>query len=119
MSETVRVTVAMSPQAVDTFKQMAKVGKLSFSKCVGEWLEDTADAAQFVSQSMREARDAPKRILSDTLSVIAASKGQHVNVDIALKTSKGRQLKAAAFSGSIPPSSNYGGVRNSAKGPKS
>lgn len=119
MSETVRVTVAMSPEAVEVFKQMAKVGKLSFSKCVGEWLEDTADAAQFVSQSMLEARQAPKRILSDTLSVIAASKGRHVTVDLALRTAKGDSLQAASFAGIVAPSSNYGGVRKSAKGPKS
>ena len=69
MSKQVRVTVSMDAEALAVYKRMATAGGLSVSRCLGEWLGDTSDAALMIAGKMEEAKAAPKRVLNEMLAM--------------------------------------------------
>lgn len=64
-AERVRVTVPVSPEVLEAFQRMAKVSGLSVGRCMGDWLADTIDAAQFMTETMEKARAAPKLVAQE------------------------------------------------------
>lgn len=77
----VRTTVNVDREVYATFVQMAGLSGMSVSKCIGEWLADTADGAQFVAQKMKEARAAPMLVMREMQSM-ALGLGDAVAADI-------------------------------------
>lgn len=65
MAERIRTTISLDPQVHAIFVKMAEAGGVSVSRCMGDWLADTADGAQFVAQKMQEARKAPKQVMRE------------------------------------------------------
>ena len=61
----VRVTVPVHPDVLEAFQRMAKVSGLSVGRCMGDWLSDTLDAAQFMTETMEKARSAPKLVAQE------------------------------------------------------
>lgn len=120
MQEQARVTVALSPKTVAIYKRMAKAGGLSFSKCVSEWLTDTADAAEFVSGKMQEARKAPAMVMNEMLGIVSGLKGEILDVKhkVAEAKSAASDRRAAGRFGPMPPSSNTGVYGSRKRGPK-
>lgn len=82
---------------------------MSVSRCMGDWLVDTSEAAEMLTLKMEEAKRAPLRVMRELRSMVA---GMGLAVDeiedeVRARRSAGRadDLRAAAPS---PPSSNTG-----------
>jgi hypothetical protein len=86
-TERIRTTISLSPEVHEIFKRMAESAGLSVSRCMGDWLKDTADGAQLVAMKMHEARN----------SSLDAMRQVH---EIAIETiDKKTTLKAGAVGG--------------------
>lgn len=62
---TVRVSVSVTPEVLESFQRLAKAGSMSVSRAMGEWLGDTVEAAQFMAEKMEQARAAPKIVMRE------------------------------------------------------
>lgn len=104
--ERIRLTISVTPEVHEIFSRMAEASGLSLGRCMGEWLADTAEGAQFVAQKMEEARKAPQVVMRE---MHAAAKGMLGQIEqLRMGSSGAAQAKRAAPPLS-PPSSNTGG----------
>lgn len=71
MTERIRTTISLSPEVLEIFKRMADAGNMSVSRCMGDWLTDTADAAQMITLKMEEAKKAPMRVVREMRGLLA------------------------------------------------
>ena len=65
MSDRIRLTISVSPEAHAAFSRMAEASGMSLGRCMGEWLDDTIEGVEFVTGKLREARDAPVRVIRE------------------------------------------------------
>lgn len=112
MGERVRTTISLDADVLKTFEQMAEAAGMSVSRCMGDWLADTQEGAQFVLQKMVEARRAPVTVMRE---MQAAAAGLHEAVGNTLDQIRAKSRDAAPVSrsgtasrGGIAPSSNTG-----------
>lgn len=116
MTDRIRLTISVTPEVHAVFATMAEASGMSLGKCMGDWLADTAEGAQFVALKMQEARKAPKTVMREFQ---AMARGLVVEVDATVEAirkkslAEGRAAKAeprrAAHGQASPPSSNTGG----------
>lgn len=109
MPQQVRVTVSIDEEALKVYKGMAQVSGISLSRCMGEWLADTADGAQMITVKLSEARKAPQRVLNEMLAMTAGLRDTVLSVKHSTRNSEGvaRPPKGAGLPLS-PPLSNTG-----------
>lgn len=112
MSDRVRTTISLSPEAYEVFKRMADAGNLSVSRCMGDWLADTMEAAQMITVKMEAAKREPMRVVEELRAIVA---GMATSVDdMAYKARDSRRLSGAqqraAGAGTAPPPSSNTGV---------
>ena len=121
-NERIRLTITVKPEVHAVFARMAEASGVSLGKCMGDWLGDTVEGAEFVARKVEEARKAPKRVLRE---VQAMTTGLHESIGQRMDAigSGGRPLAggpaangAEHLEGIIqrakrasPPSSNTGG----------
>lgn len=111
MTERVRTTISLTPEALAIFKRMADAGNMSVSRCMGEWLSDTADAAEMITLKMEEAKRAPMQVMYEMRAMVAGLSG---SVDAAMMDVRERRREGPASGGPSgaadlqPPSSNTG-----------
>jgi hypothetical protein len=55
----VRLTIPVSAEVHQTFARISKAGNMPIGRAMGEWLQDTIDAAAFMAEKMEQARKAP------------------------------------------------------------
>src|SRR5471032_3049004 len=91
MSDRIRTTISLSPEALEIFKRMADAGNMSVSRCMGDWLTDTADAAEMITLKMEEAKRAPMRVVREMRAMVA---GLASSVDEAGDIVRGRRRAA-------------------------
>lgn len=65
MADRIRTTISLDPDVHAIFVTMAQAAGTSVSRCMGDWLADTAEGAQFVASKMQEARRAPKTVMRE------------------------------------------------------
>ena len=116
MSDRIRLTISVTPEVHAVFSRMSEAGGMSLGKCMGEWLADTIDGAQFVAQKMEDARKAPRTVMRE---MQAFSRGlvaevDQIAADVRLARggagrSPARPGTGAASGAASPPSSNTGG----------
>ncbi len=118
MADRIRLTITVTPEVHAVFSRMAETAGLSLGKCMGDWLEDTMEGAQFVAQKMDDAKRAPKVVMRE---LQALSKGFSEEVDsLAKQIRQGRPADGAvrqpqagaggaAAAGLFAPASNTGG----------
>lgn len=119
MSDRIRLTISVDPEVHAIFSKMAEASGVSLGKCMGDWLADTAEGAQFVAMKMEEARKAPKTVMREFQ---AMARGLVEEVDAQVDEIRKRALRGdsgAARAGErraaggllspSPPSSNTGG----------
>jgi len=111
MSERIRLTITVTPEVHEVFSRMAAAAGISLGKCMGDWLGDTIDGAQFVAQKMEDARKAPRVVMREMqafaqglVDETESLAGQMRRLQPSAKTMPG-----AGGVGFIPPSSNTGG----------
>lgn len=92
--QSVRLTIAVTPEVHAVFTRMANASGLSLSKCMGEWLGDTSEAAEFMATRLEQARAAPRQVIQE-LQALTAGMGDELT-----------QLLADVRSGkkALPPS---------------
>ncbi len=55
-TERVRFTIAVDQEVYDAFAGLAHASRVSLSRCIGDWLRDTAEAAQITTVRVNEVR---------------------------------------------------------------
>lgn len=113
-TDRIRTTISIDPEVFEVFKGMAEAGNMSVSRCMGEWLADTVEGAQFVANKMREARAAPVTVMRE-FQAMAAGFTEDVALTLeAIRADKKAQARRspAQHSGrasrAVPPASNTG-----------
>jgi hypothetical protein len=66
--QSVRLTIAVTPEVHEVFTRMAQASGSSISKCMGEWLGDTIEAAEFMVATMEKAKAAPRLVVQELQS---------------------------------------------------
>lgn len=70
MIERIRTTISLPQDVYEVFKQMADVSGTSVSRCMGDWLAETSDGAQIVTEKMVEVKrssGSAMRLVSDAM----------------------------------------------------
>lgn len=108
--ERIRLTISVTPEVHEVFTRMSESSGLSLGRCMGDWLADTVEGAQFVALKMEEARKAPAMVMRE---MQAFSKGLHAETVAAADQMRRRGAASAAqpraAAAPSPPSSNTGG----------
>lgn len=116
MADRIRTTISLDPEVHAIFVRMAETAGQSVSRCMGDWLADTAEGAQLVALKMAEARKAPKTVMREIQSMV---RGLAEEVDASAETLRKKSLaesratvaepRRAGRGQALPPSSNTGG----------
>lgn len=120
MTDRIRTTISLTPETLEIFKRMAEAGNMSVSRAMGEWLGDTADAAQMIVLKMEEAKKAPMRVMREMQSMIAGMSDQ-VDLDIGMireKAAGGVRAAGRRSPSSAPAPSSNTGLKSLEKGKK-
>ena len=104
---TVRVTVPVRSDVLETFQRLAKAGSMSTGKAMGEWLADTSDAAQFMAQKMEQARAAP-RIVAREMHAYALGLADETGALIERVREKGREARRRGATSGAPDDGSTG-----------
>ena len=62
-AERVRFTIAVDQDVYEAFADLAHTSGVSMSRCIGDWLRDTAEAAQITTVRLNEIRKTPQDAL--------------------------------------------------------
>lgn len=118
----VRLTISVTEEVHATFSRLAKASNMSMSSAMGQWLEDTVEAANFMALKCEQAKAAPKLVMAE-MHAYAMGLADETGILMESMRDKGRKARAKADGGNegapklaptpSPPSSNTGG-----KGPK-
>lgn len=114
MADRIRLTITVTPEVHEVFSRMSEASGLSLGRCMGDWLADTAEGAQFVLAKMEQARSAPKMALRELHAMTHGLQGEIQGVLDGLRrppASGGTPLAGGAARVRLPspPSSNTGG----------
>lgn len=59
----IRLTISVTPETHAAFTRLSDASNMSLGRAMGEWLEDTIDAATYTASLMERARAAPKEVM--------------------------------------------------------
>lgn len=76
--ERIRLTITVTPEVHAVFTRFASANRLSLGRAMGDWLGDTVDAVDFVSDKVERARAAPAHAMRE---MQAFARGLVVEVD--------------------------------------
>lgn len=109
MSERIRLTISITPEVHALFSRMAETGGISLGRCIGDWLENTSEGAEFVTNEARKVRDLPRRVLED-IGALSRGVDRLATADAASTwaPAAGAGGAAAGAQGVKAPSSNTG-----------
>lgn len=62
ISERVRFTIAVDAEVYEAFADLAHSSGVSMSRCIGDWLRDTAEAAQMTTIRVNEVRKSHQEV---------------------------------------------------------
>ena len=129
MTDRIRTTISLTPEAYHIFKRMADAANTSVSRCMGDWLSDTADAAEMITLKMEEAKSAPMAVLREMQSLLVGMGEAVIETKKGIRDVQTRERTARAtartariagleaLGAPIPPSSNTGGKSPTSKTP--
>lgn len=111
-TDRVRTTISLTPEALAVFKRMADAGNMSISRCMGDWLVDTAEAAEMLTLKMEEAKRAPLRVMAEMRAMVA---GMALSVDeLQEEVRVRRRAERAPVGGPAPAGPPAGAQRSGA-----
>ena len=64
-SESVRLSITVTPEVHAAFRRLADASGMSMGKAMGEWLGDTLEAVEFMAEKMEQARAAPRLVMQE------------------------------------------------------
>ena len=104
IQERKRLTISVTPEVYEIFSRMAENLGVSLGRCMGDWLADTAEGAQFVAQKVHDAKHAPMTVMRE-LQAMTTGLGDAIQ----LKADEWRLQGINRPALPSPPSSNTGG----------
>lgn len=109
-----RTTITIEPHVLEMYQRVAKASRQSVSRCMGDWLADTADGAMAIALQAEKARTRPLQAMHELQLYAAAMQEGAAELVEKVKLAKegGTQVENAVRRGSpppTPPSSNTGG----------
>ncbi len=110
-TERIRTTISLEPEALEIFKRMAEAGNMSVSRCMGDWLTDTADAAQMITLKMEEAKKAPLKVMREMRAMVAGMGASVDEIEVEVRAQRAMGRASGTWAGVAvpkPPSSNTG-----------
>lgn len=112
--ERVRFTIAVDGDVHDAFAGLAHSRGVSLSRCIGDWLRDTAEGAQMVTIKINEVRrsptDAVQAFLRDAIVPgMAEVVRKNPHMFPAAVNPQGSRTAGTSAGAHVPPSSNTGG----------
>lgn len=116
----IRLTISVTPEVHATFERMASAGRMSMSRAMGDWLQDTVEAADFMAATLEKAKRMPSMATGELTGFAEAVTQQAQQILQSMAQGPGRGGNGAASAAQraparhSPPSGNTGG-----KGPKS
>lgn len=102
----IRLTITVSPEVHATFKRMAQISSSSIGRSMGEWLADTLDAAQFVTDRLERAREAPRQVAREMRQALLGALDE---TDAVIAAMRPHRHGAAGAGGSAAPAGAAGG----------
>jgi predicted transcriptional regulator len=112
MNDRTRFTISVENDVYEAFAKLAEVSGVSLSRCIGDWLRDTAEAAQITAIKVEGVRKQPNAAFSAYIEASAEGvMGILQEIADGTRDAKGR-LAGTAWSAPkqpSPPSSNTGG----------
>jgi hypothetical protein len=123
----VRLTITVTPQVHAAFERLSEASGQSMSKCMGEWLGDTLDAVEYVTNLTLKARAAPKMVMRElhaySVGLVDETSAMLAKMREGAGAEAGGRAARSARAVSDPPSCNTGGKvpsgRKTARGAKS
>lgn len=123
MNDRVRFTIAVDADVHEAFADLAQSSGVSLSRCVGDWLRDTAEAAQITTVRVNAVRKSPQDALQVFLRDCIVPGMEEYRLSAkrwGVGEADGRRgagsqepatpaLPACAPAQPVPPSSNTGG----------
>lgn len=109
MADRIRTTISLDPEVHAIFVKMADASGTSVSRCMGDWLADTAEGAQFVASKMQEARKAPKAVMRE---LQAMAHGLHEEISAGVSALRLARPRPGAASAAVEPPSSPTGVKS-------
>lgn len=61
----IRLTITVTPEVHAAFSRMAEVSSLPVGRCMGDWLADTLEGAEFLTAQLIKAREAPRQVIRE------------------------------------------------------
>jgi len=61
-TERTRFTISVEPEVYEAFADLAHSSGVSLSRCIGDWLRDTAEAAQMTTIRVNEVRKSHQEV---------------------------------------------------------
>jgi hypothetical protein len=114
--ERTRTTISLDPQVYEVFQRMADAAGISVSRCMGDWLADTIDAAQLATDKLLQIRRSPERAMQEAMQAIAGETVRVMENPPVRWRAPGTRV-SAAVSADRAPSSNTG-LKSPRKGRK-
>lgn len=98
--ETVRLTIPVTAEVHEVFTAIAASFGIGTGRAMGNWLEDTLDAAELMSRKLEEARKAPRVVAQEmqALSLGLAEETEALVVRLREKAKEDRARKRRANS---------------------
>ena len=110
----IRLTIPVTPEVHQVFKRISEALGHPVGRTMGDWLEDTLDAALFTHNKIVEARTAPKLVAQElrALALGASDMADNLIEDLRRAGSDARRAGVSGAAGGAsehPPSCNTGG----------
>lgn len=64
-ASSIRLTITVTPEVHAAFTRMGEVTSLPVGRCMGEWLADTLEGAEFLTAQLLKAREAPRQVIRE------------------------------------------------------
>lgn len=74
----IRTTISLDAETYATFKALAESAGVSLSRCMGDWLSDTAEAAELATTKMHEIRRRPADVAYQSFTRALAVEGMRL-----------------------------------------
>lgn len=104
--ERIRLTISVTPEVHAAYSRLAAVSNSSIGREMGDFLQETIHAVQFVTDKMEQARAAPQVVMREMHAYALGLADETGALMEQLRLKRG----VAAASGTLsPPSSNTGG----------
>lgn len=72
-----RVTITLDEEVLEQYRGLAHEGRTNLSKCINDWLAETAPALAQVTQLLKAAKHSPQRVVAD-LSLFSEQMGEEL-----------------------------------------